>query len=177
MISVVAQKAWFLDRTPILMKSVTQRIGLNTRFDKWCVIVLVMAKERIVIGPVEYVKVIGHNGEARVKGKIDTGATRTSVDVWLAANIGLGPTVDVAKVKSALDEVRSRPLVRGIVEIAGEEFALAVSVDDRSDMRYPVLIGMDILRLGRFLIDPTKKTPAKYRGTREGIERKYRAHI
>jgi hypothetical protein len=159
------------------MKSVTHRTGLNTRFDKWYAIVLVMAKERVVIGPVEYVKVVGHNGEARVKGKIDTGATRTSVDVWLAANIGLGPTVDVAKVKSALDEVRSRPLVRGIVEVAGEEFALAVSVDDRSDMRYPVLIGMDILRLGRFLIDPTKKTPASYKGAKKGIERKRSAHI
>jgi hypothetical protein len=111
------------------------------------------------------VKVIGHHGEARVKGKVDTGSTRTSVDVWLAANIGLGPTVDVAKVKSAfLDEVRTRPLVRGIVEIAGERFALPVTVNDRSDMRYPVLIGMDILKSGRFLIDPTKKAPPRYRG-------------
>ena len=126
-----------------------------------------MTKERIVIGPIEFVKVIGHNGEARVRGKVDTGATRTSVDVWLAANIGLGPTVSVAKVKSALlDEVRSRPLVRAIVEIEGQGFALPVSVDDRSDMRYPVLVGMDILRLGRFLIDPTKKAP-KYRGRTE----------
>jgi hypothetical protein len=117
-------------------------------------------KERLIIGPIEFVKVIGHHGEARVKGKIDTGATRTSVDVWLAANIGLGPTVDVAKVKSALlDEVRSRPLVRSIVEIAGEKFALPVSVNDRSDMRYPVLVGMDILSAGRFLIDPSKKVP------------------
>jgi len=123
-----------------------------------------VAKERTVVGPIEYVKIIGHNGEARVKGKIDTGATRTSVDVWLAANIGLGPTVSVARVKSALvDEVRSRPLVRAIVEIDGKKFALPVSVDDRSDMRYPVLIGMDILRLGRFLIDPSKKIPMKYR--------------
>jgi len=145
------------------MTSATHRTGLNTHFDKGYVVVLSVKKERIIIGPIEYVKVIGHNGEVRVKGKIDTGSTRTSVDVWLAANIGLGPTVDVAKVKSALDEVRSRPLVRGIVEIAGEEFALPVSVDDRSDMRYPVLVGMDILRLGRFLIDPTKKTSAKYR--------------
>lgn len=123
-------------------------------------------KERIIIGPIEFVKVTGHHGEARVKGKVDTGATRTSVDVWLAANIGLGPTVDVTKVKSALlDEVRSRPLVRAIVEIAGEQFALPVSVNDRSDMRYPVLVGMDILGLGRFLIDPAKRTPASYRGT------------
>lgn len=123
-------------------------------------------KERIIVGPIEYVKVTGHNGEARVKGKIDTGATRTSVDVWLAANIGLGPTVDVAKVKSALlDEVRSRPLVRAIVEIAGEQFALPVSVNDRSDMRHPVLVGMDILSIGRFLIDPAKKTPGRYPNT------------
>ena len=120
----------------------------------------VKKKEPIVIGPIEYVKVIGHHGEARVKGKVDTGASRTSVDVWLAANIGLGPTVDVAKVKSSfLDEVRTRPLVRGIVEIAGVRFPLAVSVNDRSDMRYPVLIGMDILKSGRFLIDPTRKPP------------------
>jgi len=129
-------------------------------------------RELIIIGPIEFVKVTGHHGEARVKGKIDTGSTRTSVDVWLAANIGLGPTVDVAKVKSALlDEVRSRPLVRAIVEIAGEQFALPVSVNDRSDMRYPVLVGMDILRLGRFLIDPAKKTPVKYHSASEPKKR------
>lgn len=122
-------------------------------------------KDRILIGRVEYVKVIGHHGEARVKGKIDTGASRTSVDVWLAANIGLGPTVDVAKVKSALaSQVRTRPLVRGVVEVGGIRFALPVTVNDRSVMRYPVLIGMDILRSGRFLIDPTKKV-SRYRGS------------
>ena len=122
-------------------------------------------KDRILIGRVEYVKVIGHHGEARVKGKIDTGASRTSVDVWLAANIGLGPTVDVAKVKSALaSQIRTRPLVRGVVEVGGIKFALPVTVNDRSVMRYPVLIGMDILRSGRFLIDPTKKA-SRYRGS------------
>lgn len=124
-------------------------------------------KDRVVIGPVEYVKVIGHHGEACVKGKIDTGASRTSVDVWLAANIGLGPTVDVAKVKSALaSQVRTRPLVRGVVELGGVRFALPVTVNDRSVMRYPVLIGMDILRSGRFLIDPAKKAPPRYRTSR-----------
>ncbi len=133
--------------------------------DKVCAAVVMLKKiERVVIGPIEYVKVIGHHGEARVKGKIDTGASRTSVDVWLAANIGLGPTVDVAKVKSAfLDSVRTRPIVRGIVEVAGVRLTLPVSVSDRSDMRYPVLIGMDVLKSGRFLIDPTKRAP-KYHG-------------
>ncbi|HMK82453.1 MAG TPA: RimK/LysX family protein [Candidatus Bathyarchaeia archaeon] len=119
--------------------------------------------DRILIGPIEYVRVIGHHGEAQVKGKVDTGASRTSVDVWLAAKIGLGPTVDVAKVKSALlDRVRTRPVVRGIIEVGGLRFALPVTVNDRSDMRYRVLIGMDILKSGRFLIDPTKKILAKH---------------
>jgi hypothetical protein len=105
-------------------------------------------------------------GEARVKGKIDTGASRTSVDVWLAANIGLGPTGDVAKVKSALaTQVRTRPLVRGVVEVGGVKFALPVTVNDRSVMRYPILIGMDILKSGRFLIDPAKKISVKYRAS------------
>ena len=122
--------------------------------------------DRILIGPIEYVRVIGHHGEVQVKGKIDTGASRTSVDVWLAANIGLGPTVDVAKVKSALlDKVRTRPVVRGIVEVGGLRFALPVTVNDRSEMRYRVLIGMDILKSGRFLIDPTKKNPVKHSDT------------
>ncbi len=121
-------------------------------------------KERLIIGPVEYVKVIGHHGEALVKGKIDTGASRTSVDLWLSANIGLGRIVDVAKVKSALmNEVRSRPVVRGTIELGGAKFSLPVSIEDRSDMRHPVLVGMDVLRSGRFLIDPTKKLPRKYR--------------
>lgn len=125
-------------------------------------------KSRILVGPIEYVKVIGNHGEARVKGKVDTGSSRTSVDVWLAANIGLGPTVDVAKIKSAfLDHVRSRPVVRGVVEIAGQSFAIPVTVNDRSDMRYPVLIGMDILKSGRFLIDPTKRLPGKYKGSKK----------
>ena len=125
------------------------------------------SKDRVLIGRVEYVKVIGHHGEARVKAKIDTGASRTSVDVWLAANIGLGPTVDVAKVKSALaSQVRTRPLVRGVVEVGGIRFALPVTVNDRSVMRYPVLIGMDILRSGRFFIDPTKKAPPRYRASK-----------
>jgi len=129
-------------------------------------------RERIFIGPIEYVKVIGHHGEARVKGKVDTGASRTSVDVWLAANIGLGPTVDVAKVKSVfLDQVRTRPLVHGIVEIADVKFSLPVTVNDRSDMRYPVLIGMDILKSGRFLIDPTKKISKKYSLPKSGTKK------
>jgi len=162
MISIVAQNSRFLERTPICIGEANCGLILGTLINGVAALA-VKKNEPIVIGPIEYVKVIGHHGEARVKGKVDTGASRTSVDVWLAANIGLGPTVDVARVKSAfLDEVRTRPLVRGIVEIAGVRFPLAVTVNDRSDMRYPVLIGMDILKSGRFLIDPKKKTP-RYR--------------
>ncbi len=120
-------------------------------------------KQRHIIGPIEYVTLVGNHGEARVKAKIDTGATRTSVDLWLAARIGLGPTVDVARVKSAMtDEPKRRPVVRGIIRVGGYEFKLPVSIEDRSDMTYPILVGMDVLKSGRFLIDPTKRTKQRF---------------
>jgi hypothetical protein len=65
--------------------------------------------------------------------------------------------------------------VRAIVEVSGEQFALPVSVNDRSDMRYPVLIGMDILRSGRFLIDPAKKVRLEIEASAKG-KRKAKRH-
>ncbi len=93
MISEVAQNPWLFESIPIFMRSATEGYPPNiSMVCKECAVVLQMKKdkERILIGPVEYVKVVGHHGEARVKGKIDTGASRSSVDVRLAANIGLG---------------------------------------------------------------------------------------
>jgi hypothetical protein len=119
-------------------------------------------RKRRIIGAIERVVVKGHLGKASVRAKIDTGAARTSVDLWLAARIGLGPTVDVAKVRSALvDEPRRRPVVTGEVVVGGLSFNVPVSIEDRSDMRHPVLIGMDVLRAGRFLIDPLRSRARK----------------
>ena len=50
-----------------------------------------------------------------------------------------------------------RPLVNAAVTLAGKRFNLTAGVADRSQMRYAVIIGRDILRSGDFLIDPSRR--------------------
>ncbi|MGI0149738.1 MAG: hypothetical protein ACREDF_09450, partial [Thermoplasmata archaeon] len=56
---------------------------------------------------------------------------------------------------------RSRPaprrdVVSAKIIIAGREFDVPVAVTDRKDMRYHLIVGMDILRGSGFLVDPLK---------------------
>jgi hypothetical protein len=110
-----------------------------------------------LVGLVEWVKIVGCNREIWVRGRIDTGASRTAVDEWLGSKVGLGPGVGTAKVRSSLSKTSTRQLTTCTLEVAGSKFTIPIAISDRSNMRYPVLIGRDILRAGNFLIDPKKK--------------------
>lgn len=88
-----------------------------------------------------------------VVGRVDTGATKSSIDVSLAREIGVGPALKLIRVKSA-HGTRQRPLIIISVEIAGEQFDAEFTIADREHMKYPLLIGQNILK--RFLIDPLK---------------------
>ena len=46
---------------------------------------------------------------------------------------------------SAVDEPEERDVVSATVVIAGREFEVAVAVTDRKDMRYHMIVGIDIL--------------------------------
>ena len=114
-------------------------------------------KVRKTIGIVESVKIKGQRGVKAVEAKIDTGADRTSIDMKLASEIGLGPITDTVKVKSALKEnSETRLVVEAEIIIYEKSFKLQASVDDRSRMKYDVLIGRDLLEKSDFLIDPSK---------------------
>jgi hypothetical protein len=109
---------------------------------------------RVTLGLIEQVTIIGQK-EKQVTARIDTGATASSIDIHLAADLELGPLTRTKIVKSA-SGTKKRPIVHAKVKINGnimeEEFTLA----DRSHMTYPVLIGQNILKKGNFLIDPQK---------------------
>jgi hypothetical protein len=112
-------------------------------------------KERPIVGVVEWVKVKGKKGTKTVKAKVDTGATRTSIDSTLSSEVGLVPLADSVQVRSAVASIpTSRPIMRAEIIIHQQRFMLRVSVDDRSKMKYPVLIGRDLLQESKFLIDP-----------------------
>jgi hypothetical protein len=110
-----------------------------------------------VIGIIEEVTVRGPSGDVQVRAKIDTGASRTSLDTDLAKRLGLGPVERRVHTRSAAAErPEERDVVKAIVVIDGREFEAHATVTDRRDMRYHMIVGMDVLRHSRFLINPRK---------------------
>ena len=111
-----------------------------------------------VVRLVERVWVMGPGGEEKVRAKVDTGADRTTVDRKLAERLKLGPTLTEVTIKASAGSQRvQRPVVDARVTLAGKEFDLKVGVADRSQMKYLVIVGRDVLRSGFFLIDPSRK--------------------
>ena len=107
----------------------------------------------IVIGLTE--KVYVHSGSKKaVTAKIDTGATKSSIDTNLAAKLKLGPVIKSKLVKSAHGS-KLRPIIEATIEIAGKIIKSEFTLADRAHMKYRILIGQNILKHG-FLIDPSK---------------------
>ena len=108
-----------------------------------------------------------------LKAKIDTGAYFCSLHVFDIERIQGEPervrfrTVNAngkvytleapveryIKVKSSFGQVKKRPAIRTRICLAGQEIEALVSLTDRSDMRFPMLIGRKILK-DRVLVDP-----------------------
>ncbi|SHH69211.1 RimK family alpha-L-glutamate ligase [Halobaculum gomorrense] len=100
-----------------------------------------------IIGYIEEVRVAGTQGSTQAFAKSDTGATRSSIDTKLAAEIGAGPIKSMTRIKSgSVKSGKARPVVDLVVGIGGEQHTVTASVEDRSHMEYPVLLGRDILQ-------------------------------
>lgn len=114
-------------------------------------------KDGKIVGIIELVTVKGKKGMKTVKAKLDTGTDRTCVDYNLAAEVGLGPLVDTIKVRSnSGSNPETHVLAEAEIIIHRQHFSLPVSLEDRSKMKYEVLIGRDLLERSNFLIDPQK---------------------
>jgi len=105
-----------------------------------------MPEETPLIGYIEQVVVSGTSGSVTAYAKSDTGATRTSIDTGLAAEIGAGPIKSMTRVKSgSMKSGKARPVVDLVVGIGGRQHTVTASVEDRSHMDYPILLGRDVL--------------------------------
>ena len=60
-------------------------------------------------------------------------------------------------IRSSNGEVQERYVIRAVVQLYGEDFEACFSLSDRSDMKYPVLLGRSLLRQGRFVVDVAKR--------------------
>lgn len=114
-------------------------------------------KQKKVIGLIELVRIIGRKKSILKKAIVDTGATRTCIDMRLAARAGLGPIVSTVRVRSKKKHAghELRPVVRGEIEIKGVRFPLQMSLEDRSGAQHKVLLGRDALH-GNFVVDVEK---------------------
>ena len=109
---------------------------------------------KIVIGLTERVNVHCNGAKRNVISKIDTGATKSSIDTNLAAELKLGPVIKSKLIKSAHGS-KLRPIIEATIELAGKKIKSEFTLADRAHMKYRILVGQNILRDG-FLIDPTK---------------------
>src|SRR3989338_9852333 len=112
-------------------------------------------KDSVVIGLVEKIIIKGNGKSKTLLAKIDTGATKSSIDTGLAKKLSIGPVLRSRLIKSAHGS-RFRPIVEADIVIAKKRMKAEFTVADRSHMKYTVLIGQNVLHNG-FIIDPSKK--------------------
>ncbi len=60
-------------------------------------------------------------------------------------------------IRSSNGEVQERYVIGAVVRLYGQEFWAEFSLSDRSDMKYPVLLGRSLLRQGRFVVDVARR--------------------
>ncbi|MFC5367349.1 RimK/LysX family protein [Salinirubrum litoreum] len=115
-----------------------------------------------IVGYIEDVVVSGTSGSEQVYAKSDTGATRTSIDTSLAAEIGAGPIKSMTRVKSgSVKGGKARPVVDLVIGIGGDQHTVTASVEDRGHMEYPLLLGRDILE--HYRVDVRRKADSDTR--------------
>ncbi len=112
-----------------------------------------MAKK--IIGLIEPIKIMGKN-VVKTTALFDTGAKLTSIDNKIAAEAQVGPVLRTQKVKAPITkEAEQRPVVKVRIEINGREYEAEANLNDRSHMKYPVIIGRNIIH-ENFIIDVSK---------------------
>ncbi|MAG08027.1 hypothetical protein CMO89_01000 [Candidatus Woesearchaeota archaeon] len=111
-------------------------------------------KGKSVVGLVEDVTVFGKNKGKKLRARIDTGATKSSIDKDLVKELGIGPVIGKRWVKSA-HGTTLRPVVKIKIKLSKRKMNYKFTIADRKHMRYKILIGQNILQK-HFLIDPSK---------------------
>ena len=107
--------------------------------------------DKTIVGFYEDVVING----TKVRAKVDTGASTSSVDKDLAKTLKLGPVVSTSVVVNTHGSgVRSEVMAN--VKIAGREIRARFNIASRNHLRYSVLIGKNILREG-FVVDSDKR--------------------
>jgi len=102
---------------------------------------------KVVVDSVEPIFI----GKNEYFARVDTGATRSSICKSVVKKLKLGPSLEKVEVKSS-HGVSFRDIIMVNVNFAGIKTRIKFNVSDRVHMKYPVLIGRNLLKKG-FLVD------------------------
>lgn len=122
------------------------------------------------VGVTTDVKFTQFPGSPTLKAKVDTGATISSLhaEKWkvgngqvsficpeISKNVLTVPLAEQQAVKSADGGVEYRPVIETNVAVNGKMLqGVQFNLNDRGQMKYPVLVGHNILDKGNFLVNP-----------------------
>ncbi len=110
---------------------------------------------KIIVGLTENVTLVASDGKSMdVPAKIDTGATKSSIDVKLASKLNLGPVIKSKMIKSAHGN-KLRPIIEAEIILAGKKIKSEFTLADRTHMKFDVLIGVNTLK-NDYLVDPSR---------------------
>jgi len=112
-------------------------------------------KGKTIVGLSHKITIIGKKKSKLIVARIDTGATKGSIDSKLASSLKLGPVIKTKLVKSAHGN-EIRPVISAEIKIKDKKIKADFTLADRSHLKYSVLIGQNVLKKG-FIIDPSKK--------------------
>ena len=124
-----------------------------------------------IVGDVVDVTIVSIPNSNIIKGKVDTGADISSLhaEEWkiengyvtfvfpeLSENKITLPVLEKQAIKSSNGNIEYRPVVELNIKINEQQLSnMMFNLNDRGTMKYPILIGQNILEAGGFMIDPT----------------------
>ncbi len=129
-----------------------------------------------IIGKKEFISIVDLN-LFNIKAKIDTGADSNSLhcdeisvdddgfvyfkildekNKFINQEVIKMPLFKMKKIRSSNGEIQSRPSIKTTVEFGGKRYKTVISLGNRSDMKYQMLIGKKFLS-GRFLVDVSQE--------------------
>ena len=134
-----------------------------------------MKQQPKTVGSFEPVMFPAFKSVGKITAKIDTGAYTGSLHCTKIREEKNGddrvlyfspfdqPEIEIAATEFSLRYVRSsngkgqnRYFIQTTIEIQGETYPIVLSLADRSEMKWPVLIGRKFLRKYNFLVDVNK---------------------
>ncbi|KAB7882006.1 ATP-dependent zinc protease family protein [Poseidonibacter ostreae] len=136
-------------------------------------------KDKIIVGRRELISILDLNLED-LDAKVDTGADSNALhcdniviendmvhfclldevhESYHGKRMSM-PLHKIKKVKSSNGEIQLRPSIKVSVEFFGKKYKSIISLTNRADMKFPMLIGRRFLK-DRFLVDVSEENLSK----------------